>query len=70
MRSGVWCRLPLGRCMEMKIVYVGGSPSRAIVSCGITAERGVPIEVPDDIAVSLLRKPTWEKAKDSVEEEE
>ena len=49
----------------MRIVFVGESPSREINVPGgfITAVKGEPVDVPDDIAASLLEQDIYEPAK-------
>lgn len=48
----------------MKVVFVGESDSRDIVIPGgaVRAVKGEPIDVPDDVAQSLLEQPTFEPA--------
>ena len=45
------------------LVYVGALPGVLVTGCGVTAERGVPVEIPADIAEGLLEQPTWRKHK-------
>lgn len=54
----------------MKIKYVGGSPSRDVA--GIECVRGVPVEIPDAIALRLVERPQGDYvlADDSAEAEE
>lgn len=49
----------------MKVVYVGESPSRIIIAPGggILAVRDEPVDVPDDIARSLLEQDVFVAAK-------
>ena len=49
----------------MRIVFVGESPAREINVPGgfITAVKGEPVDVPDDIAASLLEQDIYEPAK-------
>lgn len=45
----------------MKVVFVGESPSRVMTVGGqtVVAVHGVPIDLPDDVARSLLEQETW-----------
>lgn len=45
----------------MKVVFVGESPSRVLTVAGrqVEAVNGVPIDVPEDVARSLLEQETW-----------
>ena len=47
----------------VQIVYVGALPGVIISAGGIRAERGVPVQVPADVAQGLLQQATWEKPK-------
>lgn len=50
----------------MRITYIGPFVAVDVPSLGITAQRGVPIEVPDSAAKSLLEQSTvWAEAKSS-----
>lgn len=48
-----------------KIVFVGESPARDIAVPGgfVTAVKGEPVDVPDDVALSLLEQDIYEPAK-------
>lgn len=47
----------------VEVVYVGALPGVIISQGGIPAERGVPVQVPADVAAGLLEQATWEKPK-------
>ena len=47
----------------MKVIYVGPHQDGWIdVEPPITFERGVPLDVPDDVAARILVQDTWEAA--------
>lgn len=47
----------------MRIVYEGSLPRVSIpLLRGLTAERGVPLEVPDSVGAALLEQRTWQPA--------
>lgn len=54
----------------MLIVFVGESDARNIVIPGglILAEKGVPVDVPDDVALSLLEQDIYQPAKAAKQE--
>lgn len=54
----------------MKIVFVGESDARDIVVPGgaIHAVKGVPVDVPDDVAQSLLEQDIYQPAKAAKQE--
>lgn len=47
-----------------KVVFVGESSARDVVvpNGSVRAVRGEPVEVPDDVAKSLLEQDVWESA--------
>lgn len=45
----------------MRVQYPEGPRSLTIAAIGITAQRGEPVEVPDDVGEQLLRQ-GWQKA--------
>lgn len=47
----------------MRIVYTGPFVAVDVPSLGITAQQGVPIEIPDDTAGQLLEQSVWAEAK-------
>lgn len=48
----------------MQIVYTGSLPRPTIPQLrGVDIERGVPVEVPDDIGVTLLEQSTWQEVE-------
>lgn len=54
----------------MKLIYVGHSTTPVeVLPVGITAIPGVPVEIPEKIARSLLQQSAWEKAKPKKKEE-
>jgi hypothetical protein len=50
--------------MMAKVVFVGESSARDVVvpNGSVRAVRGEPVEVPDDVAKSLLEQDVWESA--------
>lgn len=47
----------------MKLVYEGPIDVVEVPSAGITAERGQPVEIPDEVAKGLLVQDTWTEAR-------
>lgn len=56
----------------MKVVFVGESPSRVLTVAGrqVEAVNGVPIDVPEDIARSLLEQDVWTAAPRAKQKEQ
>lgn len=48
--------------VQITLIYEGALPGVIISECGIHAERGVPVEVPEAVALRLLEQPTWKQA--------
>lgn len=46
----------------MLLVYKGPLEAVYVPDAGLTTERGVLVEVPDQVAASLLLCPDWRKA--------
>ena len=46
----------------MLVVYEGPSPARMLDGVGL-AEKGEPIEVPDELGASLIVSDSWSEAK-------
>lgn len=55
----------------MKVKFVGESPSRVLTVNGnqTVAPYGVPIDVPEDVARSLLEQDVWEAVKATKKEQ-
>lgn len=49
-----------------KLVYNGPHAAVEVPAAGIVAERGVPVDVPDAAAKSLLEQDTWTEDKPAV----
>lgn len=47
----------------MRITYVGPHTGVEIIDSGQWAERGVPLDVDDELAARLCEQPTWERAR-------
>lgn len=47
----------------MQLTYVGPCAAVEVPELGIVAERGVPVEVEDKVAKSLLQQDTWSEHK-------
>lgn len=43
----------------MRLIYDGPQPGQVLPRAGITAKRGEPTEVPDDLAPELLDRGDW-----------
>jgi hypothetical protein len=48
---------------EVPVVYVGALPGVTISATGTHAQRGIPVEVPADVAERLLEQATWATPK-------
>lgn len=55
----------------MKVKFVGESPARILMVGGqqVVAPHGVPIDVPEDVARSLLEQNVWEAVKATKKEQ-
>jgi PDZ domain-containing secreted protein len=55
----------------VKVKFVGESPARTLLVEGQTvlAVNGVPIDVPEDVARSLLEQDVWEAVKATKKEQ-
>ena len=55
----------------MKVKFVGESPARVLMVGGqqVVAPHGVPIDVPEDVARSLLEQDVWEAVKATKKEQ-
>lgn len=49
----------------MKVLYEDGSPELVIAETGTSAERGVAVEVPDDLGATLVKQGPWKAAKEA-----
>jgi len=47
----------------MKVVYSGAHPEVFLAETDQDIERGVPTDVPDEIAKRLIEQSTWSEAK-------
>lgn len=56
----------------MKVTYVGPSPAVDIIIPGgaIRADKNIPVDVPDDLAKSLLEQDTFTSSKPTTKQEQ
>jgi hypothetical protein len=47
----------------ISLTYVGALPGVVVSACGTYCPRGMPVEIPADVAEGLLEQATWEPAK-------